>query len=88
MNKRQSIATILAIGYLWVSSSPGVAQANVKLEALRRLEGLNLDANPSLKQTVTEILEEAKGSPAFVELAIKFKLETFRNDQASVRLGN
>lgn len=80
MNKRQSIATILAIGYLWVSSSPGVAQANVKLEALRRLEGLNLDANPSLKQTVTEILKESKGSPAFVELAIKFKLETFRND--------
>ena len=50
------------------------APSAVQLEALKRLQGVDLGANPSLKATVLKIVEGTRGTPQFVELVEQFKL--------------
>jgi putative heme-binding domain-containing protein len=51
---------------------PGVS--SVQLEALKRLQGVDLETNPTLKAAVLRILEATRGTPQFVELVEQFKL--------------
>jgi putative heme-binding domain-containing protein len=48
--------------------------ASVALEALERLKGIDLDANPAVKNAVLKILDQVKGSPQFVEIVRDFKI--------------
>src|SRR3989442_7367049 len=44
------------------------------IEALSRLQGVNLDQNPKLKETVLTVLEKTRGTADFVRLVRQFNL--------------
>lgn len=50
------------------------AQGPAQLEALQRLKGLDLEANPALRAAVLRVVEQARGTPQYVELVRDFKL--------------
>jgi hypothetical protein len=62
---------VLAIGLAATHLS---AQVNVQLEALKRLKDIDLDANPTIKKVVLDLLEASRGQAAFVEIVRDFKL--------------
>ena len=62
---------VLAIGLAAPHLS---AQVNVQLEALKRLKDIDLDANPTIKKVVLDLLEASRGQAAFVEIVRDFKL--------------
>lgn len=45
------------------------------IEALSRLKGMDLEANPALKAAVLRVVESTRGTPQFVELIRDFKLQ-------------
>jgi len=45
------------------------------VEALGRLQGIDLDQNPKLKATVLKVLEQTRGTANFVKLVQQFKLQ-------------
>jgi len=47
---------------------------SVALEALSRLKGIDLEANPAVKNAVLKVLEQVKGTPQFVEIVRDFKI--------------
>jgi putative heme-binding domain-containing protein len=47
----------------------------IALEALRRLKGSDLEANPTLKALALKVLEQVRGTPAFVEVVGEFDLK-------------
>jgi putative heme-binding domain-containing protein len=49
-------------------------QASIAIEALSRLKGIDLEANPPLKAAVLKVLEQTRGSPQFVEIVRDFKI--------------
>jgi putative heme-binding domain-containing protein len=50
-------------------------RTQLMIEALSRLKGQDLEANPTLKTAVLKVLEQVKGKPAFVEIVRDFKLK-------------
>jgi putative heme-binding domain-containing protein len=57
----------------------GAAEADadrvaLAVEALTRLEGVDLNANPALKARILQVLEKTRGTPSFVKLVQHFKL--------------
>lgn len=72
---------LLGFAVVWVSaveSDPGpenAARLSVAVEALNRLKGMDLEANPGLKAAVQKIIESTKGTPQFVELIREFKVK-------------
>jgi putative heme-binding domain-containing protein len=50
------------------------ARTAINLEALSRLKGIDLEANPSLKAVVLKLLEQMRGKPEFVEIVRDFKI--------------
>jgi putative heme-binding domain-containing protein len=50
------------------------ARSAINLEALSRLKGIDLEANPSLKAVVLKLLEQMRGNPEFVEIVRDFKV--------------
>src|SRR2546425_797649 len=47
----------------------------VALEALRRLKGIDLEANPAVKAAVLKVLDQIRGKPQFVEIVRDFKIK-------------
>ncbi len=50
-------------------------RAAIAREALSRLKGIDLDANPGVKAAVLKLLDQARGTPQFVEIVRDFKIE-------------
>ena len=50
------------------------AASSVALEAVRRLKGTDLSANPSLRQAVEKVAREIRGEPEHLELVRDFQL--------------
>lgn len=50
-------------------------QTAIQVEALSRLKGMDLEANPALKAAVQKVVDKTKGTPQFVELVREFKLK-------------
>jgi putative heme-binding domain-containing protein len=50
------------------------AVSTVQLEALKRLQGVDLESNPNLKAAVLKIVAATRGTPQFVELVEGFKI--------------
>lgn len=70
MRRIFTIAAALAL------SAHVCAQADsVAIEALSRLKGMDLEANPALKGAVLKTLERTKGTPQFVEIVRDFDLK-------------
>src|SRR5438445_11984626 len=47
---------------------------SVAMEAIERLKGIDLEANPAVKNAVLKILEQVKGTPQFVKIVRDFKI--------------
>jgi len=77
---RISTARITIFALLCAVGSIGAAEEQpnknaVAIEALSRLKGTDLEANPTLKAAVLRVVERTKGTPQFVELVRDFKLK-------------
>src|SRR5882672_7951974 len=74
------LGALLVAALLIASTVPlGAADADadriaLAVEALTRLEGLDLNANPALKGRILQVLEKTRGTPSFVKLVQHFKL--------------
>jgi putative heme-binding domain-containing protein len=72
------------IGGLWgavptplraAESDPPPAANTVAIEALSRLKGMDIEANPALKAAVLKVLASTRRTPAFVQIVQDFKLQ-------------
>ena len=79
-------STVLALTVPWFTFSTGISaddsRTQVMLEALSRLKGRDLEANPALKNAVLNVLKQVDGKPAAVEIIRDFQLK----DQAQALL--
>src|SRR5436190_24265866 len=50
-------------------------RAAIAREALSRLKGIDLDANPGVKAAVLKILNQSRGTPQFVEIVRDFEIK-------------
>jgi putative heme-binding domain-containing protein len=72
--------SLLAVVALCFISSPALGaeseadKSALAVEALSRLQGVDLETNPKLKETVLKLLEKTRGTPSFVKLVQQFKL--------------
>lgn len=72
-SRRPGLIALAVLGILAAFASDG-GQVSTALEAVRRLKGMDLDANPALKAAVLRVVETTRGTPPFVELVRDFKL--------------
>ena len=79
---RQTLCS-LVIGAIWGAScaplrsdesDPVPAVNTIAIEALSRLKGMDIEANPALKNAVLKVLESTRRTPAFVQIVQDFKL--------------
>lgn len=63
---------------LFSASLPGAEvdadRTALAVEALSKLEGVNLEQNPAIKAAVLKVLGKTRGTPAFVQIVKQFKL--------------
>jgi len=67
-----SIISPLAPG---ADSTEQTDRTTVAIEALSRLKGIDLEANPAVKTAVLKVLDQIRGKPQFVELVRDFKIK-------------
>jgi putative heme-binding domain-containing protein len=56
------------------ADKPAAPANSVAVEALLRLEGVDLNANPGLKKAAIRVLETTRGTAAFVQIVKKFEM--------------
>ncbi len=64
------------------------APNNSAIEALSRIKGLDLEANPALKRAVLKVLATTRGTPQFVEIVRDFNLTDQGNDLLDCAIKN
>src|ERR1051325_3816034 len=67
-------ALVLALCLRVVAADVDAEKTALAVEALSRLQGVDLNANAKLKETVLKVLERTRGTPGFVKLVQQFKL--------------
>jgi putative heme-binding domain-containing protein len=70
---------IVAIGLFPLTRAAEPDKAAIAVEALSRLKGIDLEANPAVKTAVMRVVETTKGTPQFVELVRDFKIKDQEN---------
>src|SRR5262245_13367959 len=75
----RSLGTALLVisclfGHMAFSADADADKTALAVEALSRLQGVDLNANPKLKETVLRVLERTHGTPSFVKLVRQFNL--------------
>jgi putative heme-binding domain-containing protein len=74
------VANVLLSSAIWISAIAAFAadaetdKTALALEALGRLQGVDLNTNPKLRETVFKVLEKTRGTADFVKLVQQFKL--------------
>jgi putative heme-binding domain-containing protein len=69
------IALSLVLAASALAATPQEQSAiNTRVEALTRLQNINLDEKPNVKAAVLKVLEQTRGTPNFVKLVQHFKL--------------
>jgi putative heme-binding domain-containing protein len=68
---------VLAFALMFLASGFALAaEPNmVAIEALQRLKGMDLEANPAIKSAVLKVLETTRGLPQFVEIVRDFNIK-------------
>src|SRR3954465_7733231 len=61
---------------------------NTAVEALTRLENVNLDEKPAIKAAVERVLEKARGTPNYVKLVRHFNLKNKNAGLLEVAINN
>ena len=67
-------ALVLAVSLRLAGADAEPEKTALAVEALSRLQGMDLNANPKLKQTVLKVLQRTRGTPSFVKLVQQFNL--------------
>lgn len=67
--------SLLLIVPLNHAAEPAVARNSVQIEALSRLKGMDLEANPAVKAAVMRVVETTRGTADFVELVRDFGIK-------------
>jgi len=68
-------ALIFCVGSLKLSAAEEVPDRTaMAVEALSRLQGIDVNQNPKIKETVLRVLEKTRGTANFVKLVRQFKL--------------
>ena len=57
------------------ADSNDASRKSINLEALSRLKGIDLEANPSVKAVLLKVLEQVRGTPQFVEMVRDFNIK-------------
>jgi hypothetical protein len=63
-------------------------RVRLSIEALQRLKGADLQANPALGQAVRKVLDQVRGEPEFVQLVKDFSLVGQEEGLRAVVLAN
>jgi len=69
------IAVLTAFVTPLAAADTDADRINLAVEALTRLEGLDLNANAAMKERVLKVLDKTRGTPNFVRLVQHFKLK-------------
>jgi putative heme-binding domain-containing protein len=69
------LATLDATAADTSSDSAESGRTAINLEALSRLKGMDLEANPAFKAVVIKILDQVRGTPRFVEIVRDFNIK-------------
>jgi putative heme-binding domain-containing protein len=62
-------------GIVLADETPATTRTTVNLEALSRLKGMDLDANPSVKAVVLKLLDQLRGTSDFVQIVRDFNIK-------------
>src|SRR6185503_7702917 len=68
------LLALAAPAFLLAAAEAEADRVALAVEALTRLEGVDLHANPTLKARILQVLEKTRGTPSFVKLVQHFKL--------------
>jgi putative heme-binding domain-containing protein len=69
------LAILSSVAVLGEQDSGEGEKTALAVEALSRLQNVDLNANPKLKETILKVLERTRGTPNFVKLVQQFKIE-------------
>jgi putative heme-binding domain-containing protein len=70
-----ALASVLAApAFRLGAAEAGADRIALAVDALTRLEGIDLNANAALKERVLQVLDKTRGTPSFVKLVQHFKL--------------
>src|SRR5688572_3137846 len=64
----------MALGAPLRAADPETEKTALAVEALSRLQGVDINANPKLKESVLKVLEKTRGTANFVKLVQQFQL--------------
>src|SRR4051794_16036494 len=67
---------------------PEPERNSIAIEALSRLKGMDLEANPALKTAVLKVLQSTRGTPDFVRIVQDFQLTGQNTGLLEVALKN
>jgi putative heme-binding domain-containing protein len=82
--------TVSSLGFSGASAADPSAdsQRQISLEALSRLKGMDLEANPALKAVLLKTLDQVRGTPDYVALVRDFQLPGHERELLDVALRN
>ena len=63
-------------------------QASIAVEALSRLQNIDLDANPGVKTAVLKVLDKVRGTPQFLQIIRQFKIKGEGIELLGIALAN
>src|SRR6266446_4113003 len=73
----------------WAQPASGDTQKNaIALEALSRLQGADINANPGLKAAIYRLLDQARGTAQFVQIVKQFDLKDQNEGLLEAASGN
>jgi putative heme-binding domain-containing protein len=88
---------VLGWGLVWWFSFPATAplaqaaqseNTSIAVEALSRLKGVDLEANPALKAAVLKVLEQVRGTAEFLQIVRDFKIKGHGKEVTAVAMKN
>ena len=69
-----ALLAVLASGQICAAESEDPDRVTTAVEALSRLQGVDLEQNPKLKETVLKVLDKTRGTANFARLVKQFRL--------------
>jgi len=69
------IGTAILASAFFLHAAENSKDTSIAVEALSRLQNIDLDANPGVKAAVTKVLDQVRGTPQFVQIVRQFKIK-------------
>src|SRR3954452_22337280 len=85
---RLGLIAMIAFTLRSFSAEATQEKINTAVEALTRLENVNLDEKPAIKAAVERVLDKTRGSPNYVKLVQHFNLKDKNAGLLEVAINN